>query len=192
MWGLTRAYAFQSFRKWLFLLTVSVGVSSGVASSSRDKSDRGHVGENFFEVLGRPIVYDFWGPIVGFRSNIEAFDDKGYLAKNSPPESLLDTDLFIFALKDWGGIRDIPYRYSELAQIFENTDIEAGGTVQSFDVGINYGGAKRPLRVYLINLSNLGSYYEVEECIVPYIYASSIFRSEDIPLIAGDCKKEAK
>lgn len=178
----------RSTARWIVLLALFSSVIGALALPAKAENVTGWLGDNFFEVVDGPIVYDFWGPLEDFRRDFEALDADHYLAKDTPPNSLLDADLFIFVLENWRAAQDIPYRYAELAPILDMVDLESKSTSRLIDISIDENGSPRPLRFYFISLQKVGDQYNNADCLVSYIYATSLFKDKNAQLSKMGCK----
>jgi hypothetical protein len=170
-------------------MSVSIGVSSAIAAPVWADEDTGWLGNNFFDLVDHEIVYDHWGYIDGFRPAFEAVDSSHHLLPDSQPTTLFETDLFIFTLRSWEDVANIPYRFSELSVVLDQVAVPSSVSSQIFDIAVNDNGKRRKVRIYLISLSNVGPVYNTEECLIPYIYATSLFEDDNFQLTKVGCKK---
>jgi hypothetical protein len=91
------------------------------------------------------------------------------LARDSIPRTLLEDDVFIVYLKTWQDIENIPNRYADLSQFFDEIQSRSNSGALSFDFSVNDTGVHKPKRIFIISLSDVAAWYGSDECIVAFI-----------------------
>lgn len=129
------------------------------------------------------------GEIDGFRASFEDLDAANLLDRDTVPKSLSDADLFIFTLKSWRDVENIPYRYAGLSEIFDNIDKNNDSGAKIFQITASVNGIHKPKNVFIISLSNVGRWYGTDKCIVPYIYATSLFKKNIEKMAEFGCQQ---
>jgi hypothetical protein len=139
--------------------------------------------------VDRKIAYSHWGYVDDFRTAFEAIDSEEQLLSSNPPAALLDADLFIFTLRSWEDVADIPARYADLAAVLERVVVPSSAASQIFDLTVDDNGVRRHVRVYFVSLSGLGPTYSAENCFIPFIHANSIFKGDQLQLMKMGCEE---
>ena len=91
------------------------------------------------------------------------------MADDSIPRTLLEVDVFIVSLKTWQDIENIPNRYADLSQFFDEIQSRSNSGALLFDFSVNDTGVHKPKRIIFISLSDVAAWYGLDECTVAFI-----------------------
>ena len=178
----------NKFLRYIFCMTILVGAAGIPAPAVKADGGNGWLGANFLDLVDRKIVYDHWGYIDDFRTAFEAIDSAHHLMPDSQPATLLNTDLVIFTLRNWGDVANIPHRFADLGVILEQVDVSSSDGMQAFDIIVGGKGKQRKIRIYFVSLSDVGPKNNTDECLIRFIYATSVFKDQNAQLKKLGCK----